>query len=89
MQGFEVADDVVAMSGHIKEVGTHSVKLKFDKDLTATVNVVVVPFSAALRRTKAAGAEITEPASSEQSEQEQEPTSESNAEQPKQKGEES
>jgi large subunit ribosomal protein L9 len=41
-QGFEVADEMIAMGGHIKEVGTHSVKLKFDKDLTATVNVVVV-----------------------------------------------
>ena len=41
-QGFEVADDVVAMSGHIKEVGTHSVSLKFAPDLTVTVSVVVV-----------------------------------------------
>jgi len=41
-QGFEVADDVVAMSGHIKEVGTHSVSLKFAPDLSATVSVVVV-----------------------------------------------
>jgi len=41
-QGFEVPDDVVAMSGHIKEVGTHSVSLKFAPDLTATVSVVVV-----------------------------------------------
>jgi len=41
-QGFEVPDDVVAMSGHIKEVGTHSVSLKFAPDLTATISVVVV-----------------------------------------------
>ena len=41
-QGFEVADDVVSLGGHIKQVGTHSVKLDFDKDLVATVNVVVV-----------------------------------------------
>jgi len=41
-QGFEVPDDVVAMSGHIKEVGTHSVTLRFAPDLTATVSVVVV-----------------------------------------------
>ena len=54
-QGFEVPDDVVAMTcpcdscrkagqrgGHIKEVGTHSVSLKFAPDLTATVSVVVV-----------------------------------------------
>ena len=42
-QGFEVPDDVVAMGGHIKEVGTHSVSLKFAPDLAATVSVVVVP----------------------------------------------
>jgi len=41
-QGFEVADDAVALAENIKQVGTHSVGLKFDKDLTATVNVVVV-----------------------------------------------
>ncbi len=41
-QGFEVPDDVVAMGGHIKEVGTHSVSLKFAPDLAATVSVVVV-----------------------------------------------
>jgi large subunit ribosomal protein L9 len=40
-QGFEVPDDVVE-SCHIKEVGTHSVTLRFAPDLTATVNVVVV-----------------------------------------------
>jgi large subunit ribosomal protein L9 len=41
-QGFEVADDVVKLPEHIKEVGTHSVSLKFAKELTATVSVVVV-----------------------------------------------
>ena len=41
-QGFEVPDDVVAMGGHIKEVGTHSVSLKFAPDLAAAVSVVVV-----------------------------------------------
>lgn len=41
-QGFEVADDVVKLAEHIKEVGTHSVSLKFAKELTATVSVVVV-----------------------------------------------
>ena len=40
-QGFEVPDDVVE-GCHIKEVGTHSVSLKFAEDLTATVSVVVV-----------------------------------------------
>ena len=42
-QGFEVADDIVQLPEHIKEVGTHAVTLKFADDVTATVNVVVVP----------------------------------------------
>jgi len=40
--GFEVADEVVQLPEHIKNVGTHSVTLKFADDLTAQVNVVVV-----------------------------------------------
>ena len=42
-QGFEVADEVVQLPHHIKQVGTHSVTLKFGEGLTATVSVVVVP----------------------------------------------
>lgn len=42
-QGFEVADEVVQMSEHIKQVGSHPVTLKFGPGLTATVNVTVVP----------------------------------------------
>ncbi len=41
-QGFEVADEMVQLAEHIKQVGTHNVTLRFDKDLTTTVNVVVV-----------------------------------------------
>ena len=41
-QGFTVANDIVRLSEHIKEVGAHEVELKFDNDLTARVNVVVV-----------------------------------------------
>ncbi len=41
-QGFEVADEVVRLSEHIKQVGTHSVKLKFADDLTAGVKVTIV-----------------------------------------------
>lgn len=41
-QGFKVADEVVHLPEHIKDVGTHSVTLKFAGDLTATVSVVVV-----------------------------------------------
>lgn len=42
-QGFEVADEIVQLPEHIKEVGTHSVTLKFSDDSIVTVNVVVVP----------------------------------------------
>ena len=41
-QGFEISDNMVKLSEHIKEVGTHEVKLKVGADLFATVNVVVV-----------------------------------------------
>ncbi len=41
-QGFEVANEVVQLPEHIKNVGTHSVTLKFADDLTAQVNIVVV-----------------------------------------------
>jgi large subunit ribosomal protein L9 len=42
-QGFEVADEIVQLHEHIKDVGTRTVTLKFADDLTATVSVVVVP----------------------------------------------
>ncbi|OHB75777.1 MAG: 50S ribosomal protein L9 [Planctomycetes bacterium RBG_16_55_9] len=42
-QGFEVADEIVQLPDHIKQVGTHAVTLRFAADVTATVNVVVVP----------------------------------------------
>jgi len=41
-QGFEVANEVVKLSEHLKHVGSHEVVLKFAKDLKATVSVVVV-----------------------------------------------
>jgi large subunit ribosomal protein L9 len=41
-QGFEVADKLVHLSEHIKEVGTHPVSIRFAPELIATVNVVVV-----------------------------------------------
>lgn len=41
-QGFEVADVIVKLPEHIKQVGTHEVTLRFTDDLTATVRVVVV-----------------------------------------------
>jgi large subunit ribosomal protein L9 len=42
-QGFEVADDIIKLPEHIKQLGTHNVTLRFADDLTATVRVVVVP----------------------------------------------
>ena len=42
-QGFEVADEIIQLLEHIKQIGTHAVTLKFAADVTATVNVVVVP----------------------------------------------
>ncbi len=42
-QGFEVADDVVELPHHIKQVGAQSVMLRFTEDLTATITVTIVP----------------------------------------------
>jgi large subunit ribosomal protein L9 len=58
-QGFEVADEIVQLSEHIKEVGTHAVTLKFAPDVTATVNVVVVPEKDEAEAAKEAEAEST------------------------------
>lgn len=41
-QGFEVSDEMVRLDGHIKEVGTHEVTLKFAAELTVKISVVVV-----------------------------------------------
>ena len=41
-QGLLVADEIVRIKGHIKEVGTHEVQLRFASDLSVNVNVVVV-----------------------------------------------
>ncbi|MFZ0034718.1 MAG: 50S ribosomal protein L9 [Sedimentisphaerales bacterium] len=57
-QGFKVTDEIVWLAEHIKQVGTHKVTLKFDKDSAATVNVVVVAESAA---DGAAGPQAAEP----------------------------
>ncbi len=42
-QGFEIADEVIELHEHIKEVGTYKIKLEFADDLIATVSLVVVP----------------------------------------------
>ncbi|MBL7106944.1 MAG: 50S ribosomal protein L9 [Phycisphaerae bacterium] len=41
-QGFEVANSVVKLKHHIKEVGTSEVTLRFAEELTVIVSVVVV-----------------------------------------------
>lgn len=41
-QGFEVPDEAVHLTGHIKEVGTHKVSLKFAEGVSCEVSVVVV-----------------------------------------------
>ncbi len=41
-QGFTVADEVVQIHDHIKEVGTHNVKLRFAENVVVNVKVVVV-----------------------------------------------
>lgn len=41
-QGFEVADEVVYLPEHIKQVGTYDITLKFADDVTAAVKVVIV-----------------------------------------------
>jgi len=42
-QGFQVANEVVQLPDHIKQVGTHAITLKFAGNVTATINLVVVP----------------------------------------------
>jgi large subunit ribosomal protein L9 len=64
-QGFEVAEEDVAMGEHIKNVGTAEVKLKFANDLTATVSVVVVPEGVDVETIKAGEREASEKAAAE------------------------
>jgi large subunit ribosomal protein L9 len=42
-QGYEIADKFVQLDEHIKELGQHTVKLKFAANVTAKVKVTVVP----------------------------------------------
>ena len=41
-QGFDVADSIVKLLEHIKQVGTHEVTLRFSDDIKVSVSVVVV-----------------------------------------------
>lgn len=65
-QGFEVADEDVALHEHIKQVGTAEVTLKFAGDLTATVSVVVVPEGVDVETIKAAEKAAAEKAAQEE-----------------------
>lgn len=56
-QGYEIADDMVVLSEHIKEVGTHEVLLKLASDLTANIVVAVVPEGAVLEGSESAQSE--------------------------------
>jgi large subunit ribosomal protein L9 len=41
-QGFEVTEDAVSLTHHIKSVGAHKVVLEYAEDLTATITLTVV-----------------------------------------------
>ena len=53
-QGFLVANEIVHLPEHIKQVGTHSITLKFADNVTANVNLVVVPEQNADEKTEEA-----------------------------------
>jgi large subunit ribosomal protein L9 len=65
-QGFEVADEDVALGEHLKNVGTAQVKLKFANEMTANISVVVVPEGVDAETIKAAEREAAEKAAEEQ-----------------------
>ncbi len=67
-QGFEVSDDMVALSEHLREVGTHDVTLKLAPELTAQINVVVVSEDGALEPEESEEAEPAPVQADEQSE---------------------
>jgi large subunit ribosomal protein L9 len=61
-QGFEIPDDVVSIEQHIKQVGTYKINLWFDNDITAVVNLVVVPEGADVEAFKEAQKEAAQKA---------------------------
>jgi len=71
-QGFEVADEIVQLPENIKQVGTTQVTLKYADDLTATVNVVVVPTGQPIENVQVEQGDVTTDTSA--AEPEQEPT---------------
>lgn len=64
-QGFEIADEFVAMTENIKKVGTTQVRLQFAEGVIATVSVVVVPEGGSVEAIKAAEKEDAEKAAAE------------------------
>ncbi|MCK4959670.1 MAG: 50S ribosomal protein L9 [Planctomycetes bacterium] len=59
-QGYEISDDMVRLSEHIKDVGTHEVKLKVSSEFSATVSVVVVSDSPSATEAEASGDQAVE-----------------------------
>jgi large subunit ribosomal protein L9 len=50
-QGYLVANEIVHLHEHIKQVGTHTLTLKFADNVTANINLVVVPEQASEEET--------------------------------------
>ncbi len=69
-QGFEVADEIVQLPENIKQVGTTQVTLKYADDLTATVNVVVVPTGQPIENVQVEQGDVTTDTSAAEPEQE-------------------
>jgi len=69
-QGFEVADEIVQLPENIKQVGTTQVTLKYADDLTATVNVVVVPTGQPIENVQVEQGDVTTDTSDAEPEQE-------------------
>jgi len=42
-QGFDVSDEIVCLPEHIKQTGNYEVLLKFADEVSATINLIVVP----------------------------------------------
>lgn len=58
-QGYQLPDETTMSTGRIKEVGTHNVTLKLDRDTSVDMNVVVVPESTAADAAEAEAAATT------------------------------
>jgi len=53
-QGLQVANEVVHLPEHIKDVGTHTITLKFADKITANINLVIVPEQDSAEKTEEA-----------------------------------